>query len=113
MFEHAFVTHGMLGGVGMCVCVCVGVCVCMYNFDVYFPMLFYLMFVFLYKGVHHFQALASYCISSIFLLLLVVFYDFVMMENKNTMTTMTTTMTCAVLRIQDCPVKSLSFIWNK
>ena len=51
-------------------------------------MLFYLLFVFCIRGVHHFQALASCCISSIFLLLLVVFYVFVMMENKNTMNTM-------------------------
>ena len=45
-------------------------------------MLFYLMFVFCIRGVHHFQALASCCISPIFLLLLVVFNVFVMMENK-------------------------------
>ena len=55
MYEHAFVTHGMLGGV--CVCVCVGVCVCRYNFDVYFPMLFYLMLVFCIRGYIIFRLL--------------------------------------------------------
>ena len=83
MYEHAFVTHGMLGVcVWGCVWGCVGVCVCRYNFDVFSLDVILPYVCILYKGGTSFS---GSCLLLYLLHLFVVvscILCFVMMENK-------------------------------